>query len=696
MKQALALLLCATVGLAQNPVSIPDNSGNRVLPGDTTNRAIRVVCVNPATQVLQSCAGSGGTGGGDVNITEIGGNPVTTTIPVSVPGSVAVTGTFYQATQPVSAASLPLPTGAATSSNQTTANTSLSSIDGKLPVLSGGRVPVDGSGVTQPVSGTVTANAGSGTFAVSAASLPLPTGAATAAKQPAIGTAGTASTDVITVQGISGGTSLNVVCTSGCTPGGSFNDNSSFTFGTTAVNVAGYVFDDASPNAVTENNAAAPRMSGNRVPYAILRDAAGNERGANVTAGNALLVDASATTQPISAVSLPLPTGAATSANQTTANSSLANIETYTSRIPALGQALAAASVPVVLTAAQLSTLTPLSTVAVTQSTSPWVVSNGGTFAVQAAQSGTWNIGSITTLPSIPAGTNNIGDVDVLTVPADPFGANADAASATGSISAKLRYIAATGIPVTSLPSVTIGTFPDNEPFNVAQINGVAPSMGNGASGTGVQRVTIANDSTGVLATVSTVTNLSQLGGQAIAMGTGTRSAGTQRVTVATDDVVPTNPSTAANWGIAATGAAPPANAVYAGVLSSGATSGLLRGQVYCDQTASFNGTASAQVIAGVSGRKIYICRAGIHTPGGANTVSIVSGTGSVCATGITAIPGLDGATTAANGFSFQQYSGDEISADTPLAITANNADNVCVLVGSATRVIVMFKYAIL
>lgn len=42
----------------------------------------------------------------------------------------------------------------------------------------------------------------------------------------------------------------------------------------------------------------------------------------------------------------------------------------------------------------------------------------------------------------LAAGTANIGDVDVLTVPADPFGVNADAASATGSISAKLRYIA--------------------------------------------------------------------------------------------------------------------------------------------------------------------------------------------------------------------------------------------------------------
>lgn len=63
---------------------------------------------------------------------------------------------------------------------------------------------------------------------------------------------------------------------------------------------------------------------------------------------------------------------------------------------------------------------------------------------------------SIATLPTLAAGTNNIGDVDVLTVPADPFGANADAASATGSISAKLRFIAATGIPITG--TVTVGS----------------------------------------------------------------------------------------------------------------------------------------------------------------------------------------------------------------------------------------------
>lgn len=91
-----------------------------------------------------------------------------------------------------------------------------------------------------------------------------------------------------------------------------------------------------------------------------------------------------------------------------------------------------------------------------------------------------------------------------------------------------------------------IGALTANQSVNTAQINGVTPLMGNGASGTGAQRVTLANDSTGILATVttvSTVTNLSQLGGTAIAMNTGTRSAGTQRVTIATDDVVPASQS---------------------------------------------------------------------------------------------------------------------------------------------------------
>lgn len=56
-------------------------------------------------------------------------------------------------------------------------------------------------------------------------------------------------------------------------------------------------------------------------------------------------------------------TGFATSSKQDTAQTALDAIKTDVDKIPSLGQALAAASVPVVLTAAQLSTLTPVSAV---------------------------------------------------------------------------------------------------------------------------------------------------------------------------------------------------------------------------------------------------------------------------------------------------------------------------------------------
>lgn len=88
----------------------------------------------------------------------------------------ALTDTELRATPvPFSAASLPLPTGAATSAKQDseitllgTIDTSVAAINLKTPSLVSGRVPVDGSGVTQPIS---------------AAALPLPTGASTLAEQ---------------------------------------------------------------------------------------------------------------------------------------------------------------------------------------------------------------------------------------------------------------------------------------------------------------------------------------------------------------------------------------------------------------------------------------------------------------------------------------------------------------------------------
>jgi hypothetical protein len=158
-------------------VSITAGSGTTIRTDDVGGVQYQVVKIDVGADGVSAPLSTSN----PVPISDAGGS-------LTVDGTVAVTGTFWQATQPVSAASLPLPTGAATSANQSTANTSLDSIDTKIDALT---TPSD----TQPIS---------------AASLPLPLGAATAAKQPALGTAGTASADVLSVQGIASMTPLLV------------------------------------------------------------------------------------------------------------------------------------------------------------------------------------------------------------------------------------------------------------------------------------------------------------------------------------------------------------------------------------------------------------------------------------------------------------------------------------------------------
>ncbi len=213
-----------------------------------------------------------------------------------------------------------------------------------------------------------------------------------------------------------------------------------------------------------------------------------------------------ADTQPISASALPLPTGAATAANQQTdaltdtqlratavpvsgtvtsnlgtlngaattakqdtGNTSLASLDT---KLPAQGQALAAASTPVVLPAAQITTLTPPAAITGFATSAKQDTIIGHVDGIEAAVDGIETLigttnSTLTTIDGrvdgletlvtstntkldtantslgtldnaisgnemqvdvvapLPAGTNNIGDVDVLSLPALPAGTNA-------------------------------------------------------------------------------------------------------------------------------------------------------------------------------------------------------------------------------------------------------------------------------
>lgn len=142
-----------------------------------------------------------------------------------------------------------------------------------------------------PVSGTVAVSSVAGNVAITAAALPLPSGASTSAKQPALGTAGAASADVLTVQGVASMTALKV-------------DGSAVT---QPVSAASLPLPSGASTAAKQ-----PALGTAGAASADVITVQG------VTSMTALKVDGSAVTQPVSAASLPLPTGASTSALQPT------------------------------------------------------------------------------------------------------------------------------------------------------------------------------------------------------------------------------------------------------------------------------------------------------------------------------------------------------------------------------------------
>lgn len=189
----------------------------------------------------------------------------------------------------------------------------------------------------------------------------------------------------------------------------------------------------------------------------VIKDATSSNAAAVLSAGR-LSVDGSGVTQPVSAASLPLPSGASTAANQATALSSLSDIDTNTANsasdlsaiqallngtgtigivgsLPAgtniIGKVQQSGSWTVAITGAIPGGTNSIG--AVTQGGSwtvgisngamvglnagsqvigsvsqngTWTVTQSGTWTVQAAQSGTWNI-------VLGAGSNIIGKVGI-------------------------------------------------------------------------------------------------------------------------------------------------------------------------------------------------------------------------------------------------------------------------------------------
>ncbi len=446
-------------------------SGDGDIPITTTGSALNVNVTNSGGLSTVS-QGDAGSQSWLVSVTgsalptnacqETGGHLASIDTKLTSPLTVA--GTFWQATQPVSVASLPLPAGAATQAT-------LATINGKLPALgqalAASSLPVvltaSQLSTLTPLS-SVTANAGSGTFLVdgsahtqpvSASSLPLPSGAATEStltnidgilnsidsKTPSLG------------QALSAG-SVPVVLTasqvSTLTPPTTITANAGS--GTFTVDGSGHT----QPISGT--------VTSNAGTGTFLVDASAHPQPVTGTFWQATQPVSGTfwqATQPVSASSLPLPSGAATETTLSGVDTSVSSID---SKTPALGQALAAASVPVVLTASQLSTLTPVSTVTANAGTGTFSVDGSGhTQPVSGTFWQTTQPVSLATLPALAAGSAVIGKV---------------------------------AIDQTTPGTTNLVALAANQSVNVAQINGVTPLMGNGTAGTGAQRVTIASDNT--------------------------------------------------------------------------------------------------------------------------------------------------------------------------------------------------------
>lgn len=297
-------------------------------------------------------------------------------------------------------------------------------------VTAGNALVVDGSGVTQPVSGTVGATQ-SGTWVLGANS-GVDIGDVTL-NNATLAVTQSGTWDEVGIN--DSGNSITVDGTLTCNAGsGTLTtsdtatqvDDAGFTPATGRIMMAGFEFDDTTPDSVNEGDGGAARMSANRNIYTTLRDAAGNERGANVNASNQLEVAVGNTVT----INSPAVTNAGTFAVQES-GSALTALQLIDDGVATTGSAVPAKGMQA--TGTDGTNARALKT------------DSGGELQID-----------VLTLPALAAGTNNIGDVDVL-------------------------------------------SFPDNEPINVAQMNGVAVTMGNGASGTGVQRVTIASDSTGII-----------------------------------------------------------------------------------------------------------------------------------------------------------------------------------------------------
>jgi hypothetical protein len=347
-------------------------------------------------------------------------------------------------------------------------------------------------------------------------------------------------------------------------------DNAGFTDGTTKVLPAGFIFDETAGTALTENDAAAARIDSKRAQVLVLEDATTRGQRATVTASNALKVDGSAVTQPISGTLTAVTS--ITNVVHVDDNSGSLTVDvadtTATGNLTGTAQAATVSSLNGANAASVQITGVFVATVQFegTVDGSNWfsvnaIVITTGALVTSATATGQWQVdvagfsgfrvrcsaftsgtvvvtirssltgcGGFALDTPLPAGTNIIGALSAnqSTNVAQLAGTTTDTNSGNKS-AGTLRVVLATDQP--QLTNKLLVTPDANSAVNVAQINGVATTMGNGVSGTGVQRVTIASDSTGQIIALGNVASGASDSGNPIKAGAHAKSSDITAVT---------------------------------------------------------------------------------------------------------------------------------------------------------------------
>lgn len=251
----------------------------------------------------------------------------------------------------------------------------------------------------------------------------------------------------------------------------------------------------------------------------------------------------------------------------------------------------------------------------VAESASPTTVTEGdhGAFAMTLSR-------ALKTSLYNPSGTSAFGTAGTAATPVLTV-------QGIASMTPILATVSATNLDVQigGSDSLTVGTFPDNEPFNVAQINGVTPLMGAGNTGTGSPRVTEAADSqlsAGVGATGDAAATAGSTGSITAKLRLMTSQLDAIQTAIQTLD----NAISGSGINISQVGGAAPAAAICddpAKVLFANINEGAA--------------TGNTQHVALDGSDLIYVCAIKLQA-GGASLVQLIYGTGTACATGETDI----------------------------------------------------------